>query len=161
MYRFLNNNLIAVFFSISVLILLSAYFVEHVLGYKACNLCLIGRVPYFFVIVFSLLFFFFKKIKKIILILIFISFMSGFIIAFYHFGIEQGFIEESLVCQINALKSGTSSNELLQELKDNKFKSCKIVNFRIFGFSLATINLFISLFLSIITFKNILKNEKN
>ena len=66
MYRFLNNNLISVFFSISVLILLSAYFIEIVLGYEACNLCLIGRIPYFFVIAFSLIFFFFEKFKKII-----------------------------------------------------------------------------------------------
>ena len=70
MYKFLNNNLISVFFSISVLILLSAYFIEIVLGYEACNLCLIGRIPYFFVIAFSLIFFFFEKFKKITLILI-------------------------------------------------------------------------------------------
>ena len=161
MYKFLNNNLIAIFFSISVLILLSAYFIEYVLGYEACNLCLIGRIPYFFVIAFSVFFFFFKKFKKIILMLIFMSFISSVLIAFYHFGVEQGFFDESFVCQIKSLKQNTSSSELLQELANNKSKSCKKVDFRIFGLSLATINLFISLILSIITFRNILKNEKN
>ena len=161
MFKFLNNNLIAVFFSFSTLILLSAYFIEHVLGYEACNLCLIGRIPYFFVITFCLIFFFFKKFEKILLILIFISFISSTLIAFYHFGIEQGFFDESLVCQIKTLKQNMSTVELLQELENNKPKSCKNVNFKIFGLSLATINLFISLFLSIITVKNILKNEKN
>ena len=87
MYKFLNNNLIPTFFSISILILLSAYFIEHALGYEACNLCLISRIPYFFVITFSLFFFLFKKFEKIILILIFISFVSGALIAFYHSGI--------------------------------------------------------------------------
>ena len=159
MYKFLNNNLISVFFSISVLILLSAYFIEIVLGYEACNLCLIGRIPYFFVIAFSLIFFFFEKFKKITLILIFISFVSSVLIAFYHFGLEQGFFNETLICQIKGLQQGSSASELLQELKNNKSKSCKNVNFRIFGLSLATINLFISLVLSIITFKSILKNE--
>jgi disulfide bond formation protein DsbB len=161
MNNFLNKNLIAVFFSISTVILLSAYFIEYVLGYEACNLCLISRIPYFLVIAFSLLFFFLKKLKKIILILIFISFTFGFLIAFYHFGIEQGFFNESLVCQIKALTSNTSPSKLLEQLENNKSKSCKIVDFKIFGLSLATINLFISLFLSIITVKNILKNEKN
>jgi disulfide bond formation protein DsbB len=161
MYRFLNNNLIAVFFSISVLILFSAYFIEHGLGYEACNLCLIGRIPYFFVIAFSVIFFFFKKLKKTILIFISISFVSSFLIAFYHFGIERSFFDESLVCQIKGLKQDASTSELLQELENNKSKSCKDINFKIFGLSLATINLFISLLLSIITFKNILKNEKN
>ena len=89
------------------------------------------------------------------------SFISGVSIAFYHFGVEQGFFDESLVCQIKGLKQNMSANELLQELADNKPKSCKNVNFKIFGLSLATINLFISLVLSIITFRDILKNEKN
>ena len=161
MFKFLSNNLIAVFLSLSILILLSAYFIEYVLGYEACNLCLIGRIPYFFVITFSLIFFFFKKTKRIVLILIFMSFTSSVLISFYHFGIEQGFFSESLVCQIKVLKQDTSSSELLRELENNKFKSCKNVNFKIFGLSLATINLFISLILSIITFRYIFKNEEN
>ena len=157
MFKFFSNNLIAVCLSFSILVLLSAYFIEYVLGYNACNLCLIGRIPYFLVITFSLIYFFFKKFKKIILILIFISFASSVLISFYHFGIEQGFFDESLVCQIKWLGQNTSPSELLQELKNNTSKSCKIVNFKIFGLSLATINLFISLILSIITFKVILK----
>ena len=161
MYKFLNNNLIATFFSISVIILLSAYFIEYVLGYEACNLCLISRISYFFVIIFSLFFFFFKQFKKIILILIFITLILGILIAFYHFGVEQGFFDESLVCQIKSLKQVTSASELLQELENNEFKSCKNVDFKIFGLSLATINLFIFLILSIITFKNIFQNERN
>jgi len=118
---------------------------------------LIGRIPYFFIITFSLIFFFFKKIKKIVLILIFISFVSSVLISFYHFGIEQGFFDESLVCQIKGLKQDLSASELLREFENIKSKSCKNVNFKIFGLSLATINLFISLILSIITFKNIFK----
>ena len=161
MYKFLNNNLIPTFFSISILILLSAYFIEHALGYEACNLCLISRIPYFFVITFSLFFFLFKKFEKIILILIFISFVSGALIAFYHSGIEQGFFDESLVCQIKNLALDVSTSDLLQVLEDKKSKSCKNIDFKIFGFSLATINLFISLTLSVIAFKNIFKNEKN
>ena len=159
MFKFLNNNLIAVFFSFSVLILLSAYFIEYVLGYVACNLCLIARLPYFFVIFFSLIFFFFKKFKKIILILIFISFISSVLISFYHFGVEQGFFDESLVCQIKSLQPSGTASELLQELKNDKPKSCKIVDFKIFGLSLATINLFISLILSATTLNYIFKNE--
>jgi disulfide bond formation protein DsbB len=161
MYKFLSNNLIALFFSISILILLSAYFIEYVLGYEPFNLCLIGRVPYFFIITFSLFFFFFKKFKKIILILIFLSFISVFLISIYHFGIEQSFFDESLVCQIKELKQDVSASDLLQKLENNKFKSCKNVDFKIFGLSLATINLFISSILSIIVFKIIIKNETN
>jgi len=161
MFKFLKNYLIAILFSLSILVLLSAYFIEYVLGYEACNLCLIARIPYFFVIIFSLFYFFFKKFKKILLMLIFISFMLSILIAFYHFGIEQGFFDESLVCQIKSLKQNTSASELLRELKNSAPKSCKEVDFKILGLSLATINLFNSLILSTITLKYILKNEKN
>ena len=157
MFKFLDNNLIPKLFFVSILILLSAYFIEYVLGYEACNLCLVSRIPYFFVIAFSLLFFFFKKFEKIILMFICISFTSGVLIAFYHFGIEQGFFDESLVCQINAFALDASTSDLLQQLENNKSKSCKIVELKIFGLSLATINLFISFALSIITLNNFLK----
>ena len=157
MYKFLDNNLIATFFSISILILLSAYFVEYVLGYEACNLCLLSRIPYFFVITFSLFFFIFKKFKKIILILIFISFISGVSIAFYHFGIEQGFINESLVCDLGD-KENLNKDQLLKQLENTSIISCKNVTFRVLGFSLATINTIISLILSGIMIK-VIKNH--
>ena len=89
------------------------------------------------------------------------SFISSVLISFYHFGVEQSFFDESLICQIKGLKLDITASEMLQELKNNKLKSCKNVNFKIFGLSLVTINLFISLILSIITFNNIFKNEKN
>ena len=89
------------------------------------------------------------------------SFISSVLISFYHFGVEQGFFDDSLICQIKGLKQNISANELLKQLESIKPKSCKNVNFRIFGLSLATINLFISLVLSTITFKSIFKNEKN
>ena len=88
-------------------------------------------------------------------------FTSSILISFYHFGIEQGFFNESLVCQITGLQQDASASDLLQKLENYKAKSCKNVNFKIFGLSLATINLFISLILSIITYKNIFKYEKN
>ena len=95
------------------------------------------------------------------LIFISISFVSSVLIAFYHVGIERGFFDESLVCQIKGLKQDVSTSELLKKLESTKVKSCKDISLKIFGLSLATINLFISLLLSIITFINILKNEKN
>jgi len=154
MYKFINNNLISLILSISISIIFSTYFIEYILGYEACNLCLIERIPYFFAIAFSFFFLLSGKYKRLILTLLFISFISNALIAFYHFGIEQNFFVESFMCKIKSLNQNVSANELLQELENNK-KSCKNVNFKIFGLSLATINLFISLILSTIVFRNI------
>ena len=78
----------------------------------------------------------------------------------YHFGIEQGFIEESLVCDLNGQSNDLSKEALLNQLKEMPI-SCKEVTFKIFGLSLATFNIFISLILSVITAKLFLNYEKN
>ena len=87
-------------------------------------------------------------------------FISAFVISSYHFGIEQGFIKESLVCDLNSTSVNLTKESLLIELKQ-KTVSCKDVTFKIFGLSLATINIFISLIISVIIIKIFLSYEKN
>ena len=160
MYKFLSNNIIFIIFIICSLILSSAYFIELVLGYEPCNLCFFERIPYFFVIMFSLFFLIFKKHKKIILIFIFISFILSTLLAFYHMGIEQNFFDESFACKISNFNPNFSANDLLKELEGNN-KSCKQVDLKIFGLSLATINFFLSLTFSVFLLYIIKKNEEN
>ena len=156
-----NKFILNVILIFSIFALITAYFIQYILGHDPCKLCLIERIPYLAAIIFISLIFILNKYEKLISLIMALFFVFGAIISFYHFGIEQGFFNESLVCQIKALTSNTSPSKLLEQLENNKYKSCKNVDFKIFGLSLATLNLFISLFLSIITMKNILKNEKN
>ena len=82
--------------------------------------------------------------------------------SFYHFGIEQGFIEESAVCTMKNTLDIISKEELLKQMQVMNV-SCKDVTFRIFGFSLTTFNMFISLIfvtLLIKIFKNYEKFKK-
>ena len=150
--------ILILFFSIFALV--SAYFIQYVLGHQPCNLCLIERVPYLSVIIIILLCFYLKRFKKISLILISLIFFLGTMLSFYHFGIEQGFIKESLVCNLDDIDNFTNPEELLKSLKEKQV-SCKDVTFRIYGLSLATINIFISLIMSVITLKLFLNYEKN
>ena len=144
----------------SILALTAAYFVQYVLGHKPCNLCLIERVPYIFAVLIIILTLILKKFEKLVLFFVSLTFVSATIISFYHFGIEQGFIEESAFCNLNQENINLSKEDLLKELNTN-IVSCKDVGFRVFGLSLATINTFISLILSIITLKIFLNYEKN
>ena len=144
----------------SIIAILSAYFIQYVLGHQPCNLCLIERIPYISSIIIISAILIFKKIEKILLIVLIIIFMSAFIISLYHFGIEQGFIKESLVCNLSAGDNFINPEELLKSLKEKPI-SCKDVTFRLFGLSLATINIFISLIVSVITLKLFLDYEKN
>ena len=150
-------NLILLFSIFSILI---AYFIQYVLGHQPCNLCLIERIPYIFSIIIISICLFSKKFEKVSLIILSLTFSSATLLAFYHFGIEQGFIKESLVCDLNNQNNNLSKEDLLDQLKEMPV-SCKDVTFKIFGLSLATFNILISLILSTITTKLFLTYEKN
>jgi len=150
-------NLILLF---SVFVLIAAYFIQYILKYQPCNLCLIERIPYIFSIIVILICLLTKKFEKESLIILSLIFFSATLIAFYHFGIEQGFIKESLVCDLNNESNNLSKEALLSQLKIMPV-SCKDVTFRIFGLSLATFNIFINLILCFITVKLFLTYEKN
>ena len=145
---------------LSIFALVSAYFIQYVLGHQPCNLCLFERVPYLSSIIIILSCFYFKKFEKISLILLSLIFFFATILSFYHFGIEQGFIAESLVCDLGNKNVNLSKEDLLKELQQKPI-SCKDVSFRIFGLSLATINTIISLIISVITIKLFLNYGKN
>ena len=144
----------------SIFALIAAYFVQYVLGHKPCNLCLIERVPYIFAVLIIIVTLILKKFEKLALVFLSLIFVSATIISFYHFGIEQGFIAESLVCDLGSKNVNLSKEDILKELQQ-KTISCKDVSFRIFGLSLATINTIISFILSIITIKLFTNYEKN
>ena len=144
----------------SIFAILAAYFIQYVLGHKPCNLCLIERLPYFFSIIIILICLLTQKFEKITLIILSLIFFAAALLSFYHFGIEQGFIKESLVCDLSNPNNELSKEALLNQLKKMPV-SCKNVTFKIFGLSLATFNIFISIILSAITLKIFLNYEKN
>ena len=156
----IKNKTILNLLIFSVFAILAAYFIQYVLGHQPCNLCLIERVPYIFSIIIISICLFAKKYEKIVLITLSLIFLTLALLSFYHFGIEEGLIKESLVCDLNGPNNDLSKEALLNQLKEMPI-SCKDVTFRIFGFSLATFNIFISLILSVITAKLFLTYEKN
>jgi disulfide bond formation protein DsbB len=155
-YRFLFIAILI----FSVLSLSIAYFIEHILGHQPCNLCLVERIPYFVAAIFASLLFILKKYEKIILIIIGFVFIFSTVISFYHFGIEQGFINESLICSLGNDNGATSTEELLKQLEKITI-SCKNVTFTFLGLSLATFNTIISLVISVIMFKTAINYDKN
>jgi len=160
MYKIENKTIFNLILLFSIFALLSAYFIQYILGHQPCNLCLIERIPYILTIIIITLSFIIKKYEKIYLILLSLIFILATFISFYHFGIEQGFIKESLVCDLSNQNDNLTKEDLLKELKE-KTISCKDVTFKILGLSLATINTIISMLISIILIKKNLNYEKN
>ena len=145
---------------LSFLSLSFAYFVEFVLGHEPCNLCKIERIPYIGAIILGSLIIFINKWEKTILILILLLFIFGTLTSIYHIGIEQGFFEESWLCDLGTNNEIQSTEELLKTL-ENTTVSCKEVTFRILGLSLATFNAVLSFFISVIVLGILRKNEQN
>ena len=159
MFNYKINLYLKATLFISLASLISAYFIEYILGHQPCNLCLMQRIPYGLSIVLIILNFLIKKNKQFIILLLSLLFSFSFVISFYHFGIEQGLFEESTVCGVKSSSDVISKDELLKQLQE-KAVSCKDVTFRIFGFSLTTINMAISLILTFILIKIFKNYEK-
>ena len=156
----MNNYKISSYFKIiffiSLVSIILAFFIEYILGYQPCNLCLIQRIPYVLCLILIIYNYFQKKNEKFVILLLIFTFSFSFLISFYHFGIEQGFFEESTVCIMKNTSDIISKEELLKQLQ-LRTVSCKDVTFRIFGFSLTTFNMVLSLIL-IILLINIFRN---
>jgi len=95
-----NKLLLNGILAFSILSLSIAYFIQYILGHKPCNLCIIERIPYIAAIILISLIFILNKYQRIISSLILIFFILGILVSFYHFGIEQGFFNESFVCNL-------------------------------------------------------------
>ena len=155
-----KNFLIKFIFLVSVIALVSAFFIEYILGHQPCNLCILERIPYLVAIIVVLLNFKFIQFEKFFILLLTIIFLAGTILSLYHLGIEQGFIQESLVCDLKSGSNLLSKEEILKQLKEKSI-SCKDVTFKIFGLSLTSYNILISLLITFSAGKIYFNYEKN
>ena len=149
-------NFILIF---SVFSILFAFYVEYILKHKPCNLCLLQRIPYILTIILIIIVTIFKNLQRLVFLLLSLIFLLGTLLSLYHVGIEQGLISESFVCTDNVDTSITDKAEILKRL-ESKAVSCKDVTFTRIGASLASINTFISLVITIITISIFIKYEK-
>ena len=155
MHNFKIEAYLKIVFFVSFITIISAYFIEYILGHQPCNLCLIERIPYGLSIVLIALKYIFKLNERFIILLLILIFAFSLIVSLYHLGIEQGYFDESTVCGIKNAAKIISKEELLEQLQE-KIVSCKDVTFRVFGFSLTLLNIMVSiilLFLVSIAFK--------
>ena len=159
MHNLKIDTYLKIIFFISLISIISAYFIEYVLGYQPCNLCLIERIPYGLSIILIIFNYFFNQNKQFVILLLILVFSFSLLISLYHFGIEQGFFEESTVCGLKDANNIISKEELLKQLQ-LKTISCKDVTFRIFGLSLSTFNIVISLVIFILLIKIFKNYEK-
>ena len=155
-----KNLMIKLIFLISIVALISALLIEYILGHQPCNLCLLERTPYLLAIIIILLNYKINHLEKYFILFLAIIFLAGTILSLYHLGIEQGFIEESLVCDLKNGSNMLLKEDILKQLQE-KNVSCKDVTFKILGLSLTSYNIIVSLLITFITAKIYFKYDKN
>jgi disulfide bond formation protein DsbB len=155
-----KNLLIKFIFLVSISALISAFFIEYILGHQPCNLCILERIPYFLATILILLNYKFIQFEKFFILLLTMIFLAGTALSLYHLGIEQGFIQESLVCDLKSRSNLLSKEEILKQLQEKSI-SCKDVTFKIFGLSLTSYNILISLPITIGAGKIYFNYDKN
>ena len=141
----------------SLLAIFFALYIEYILQYKPCKLCLYQRVPYIAAIFISFVGYSYFKNDKILILIVMIFSISA-LISGYHYGIENNFFEEFSGCTASTLGI-IDKSELLKSLNDN-VPSCKDVSFKLFGISLAGINLLLSLLIVVYSLRTLVY-EKN
>jgi len=147
-------------FLISFLALASAFFIEYVLGHQPCNLCILERIPYLLALIIIVLNYKFIQFERYFILLLILIFLAATILSLYHLGIEQGFIEESLVCDLKKGSDLLSKESILKQLQEKNI-SCKDVTFKIIGLSLTSYNIIISLLITIGILKVYLNYDNN
>ena len=155
-----KNLLIKLILLISIIALISAFFIEYILGHQPCNLCILERIPYFLAIIVILLNYKFIEFEKFFILFLAIIFLFGTALSLYHLGIEQGFIQESLVCDLKSGSNLLSKEEILKQLQE-KSVSCKDVTFKMFGLSLTSYNILISTLITFSAGKIYFNYDKN
>ena len=160
MFNLSKKNLFTGIFLISFIALISAYFIEYILGHQPCNLCVYERIPYFLAILIVLINYKYNKLEKYLILSLALIFFMATILSMYHLGIEQGFIQESLLCDLEKGANIVDKDEILKQLQQKSI-SCKDVTFKIFGLSLTNYNIIISLLLTIGLTKIYFGYEKN
>ena len=155
-----KNLLIKFIFLVSIIALVSAFFIEYILGHQPCNLCILERIPYLLAIIIILLNYKFNHFEKYFILSVTIIFLLAVFLSLYHLGIELGFVQESVVCDLKSGSNLLSKEEILKQLQE-KSVSCKDVTFKIFGLSLTNYNILISLLITISAAKIYFNYDKN
>ena len=102
----------------------------------------------------------FIQFEKFFILFLTIIFLASTALSLYHLGIEQGFIQESLVCDLKSRSNLLSKEEILQQLQE-KSVNCKDVTFKMFGLSLTSYNILISILITFSAGKIYFNYDKN
>ena len=142
-----RKNIYLLIFIYSIIAVLSAIYIEKILGFLPCKLCVYQRIPFLVAIFICFLGYNYFKSDKILIVLILLFAISA-VVSGYHFGIERGIFEEYGGCT-NTNIDILNKEKILETL--GMAKNCKNVDFTVLGISLSGLNYLTSLLIVLIS----------
>ena len=136
-YRILHISLV----SIGILALSIAYFVEYILHYQPCPLCIYQRFPYLFIIKISIVALIIKKISKYSLLFIVLNLFGACVLAGYHSGVERGVFQPSALCStLVHIPKHLSIENIKTMFYSQTISTCTKAAVKLFGISMTEWN---------------------
>lgn len=133
----------------AVIALGTAYTAQYVFGYEPCVLCLYQRVPYAIIGVIGIVALLWCAPEKMpwVAVIAGLLFLVSAGISFYHVGVEQTWWVPVTPCGGGA-DDIANTQDLLAALQEKPAKSCGDIEWTLFGISMATYNVGVSLALA-------------
>ncbi|MCC8399476.1 MAG: disulfide bond formation protein B [Rickettsia endosymbiont of Platyusa sonomae] len=141
-FRILHITLICIcIFALSL-----ACFVEYILHFAPCPLCIYQRFPYLFIIKISVVALIIKKISKYTLFFIVLNLLGACILAGYHSMVERGIVEPSTLCTtLIHIPKHLSIQDIKEIFYRQPITSCTKSTVKLFGISMTEWNLLLNL----------------
>jgi len=137
-------------FAVSAAALANAYIAQYALGIEPCVLCLYQRIPYAVTGVLGIVALLMPAERERAVTAAGVVFLAGAAIAFYHVGVEQHWWASAAAC---GSSGGNQDPKTVEELRQlllgaRPAKACDEVDWTLFGVSMATYNVGLSLALA-------------
>ena len=135
---------------LSIFSLLFVFILQYEYGILPCKICIWQRWPHIFNIFIALIIISSSSIPNYIMVLGLINMFLAFILALYHYGLEQNLWDNVFSCSGEIKFSDLSTEEILKNLNNTPIKTCEIEAWNFLNLSLTGWNMILTIFISLI-----------
>ena len=135
---------------LSIFSLLFVFILQYEYGILPCKICIWQRWPHIFNIFIALIIISSSSIPNYIMVLGLINMFLAFILALYHYGLEQNLWDNVFSCSGEIKFNDLSTKEILKNLNNTPIKNCEIEAWNFLNLSLTGWNMILTIFISLI-----------
>ena len=144
-YFLINTVLILSLFS-----LVFVFILQYEYGILPCKICIWQRWPHIFNIILVLIILSSSLKTNFVFVFGLINMFLAFILALYHYGLEQNLWDNVFSCSGEIKFNELSTKEILKNLNNTPIKTCEIEAWNFLSLSLTGWNMILTIFISLI-----------